>query len=57
MLDNTTKTWAIFEINKGVNKFPEIDVNSNIPPGRPAHSLQHMIYIADGPSDVPVFPW
>ena len=30
VLDNTTKTRAIFEINKGVNKFPEIDVNSNI---------------------------
>ena len=30
-IDNTTKTRAIFEINKGSNKYSEIDVNSFIP--------------------------
>jgi len=55
VLDNTTKTRAIFEINKGVNKFPEIDVNSNIPREDRRIPFQNMIYIADGPSDVPVF--
>ncbi|MGI6147730.1 MAG: HAD family hydrolase [Limnochordia bacterium] len=55
VLDNTTKTRAIFEINKGVNKFPEIDVNSNIPRDDRRIPFQNMVYIADGPSDVPVF--
>ena len=55
VLDNTTKTRAIFEINKGVNKFPEIDVNSNIPREDRRIPFHNMIYIADGPSDVPVF--
>jgi len=55
VLDNTTKTRAIFEINKGVNKFPEIDVNSNIPKDDRRIPFENMIYIADGPSDVPVF--
>ena len=27
-IDNTTKTRAVFEINKGVNKHREIDVNA-----------------------------
>ena len=49
------KTRAIFEINKGVNKFPEIDVNSNIPKDDRRIPFENMIYIADGPSDVPVF--
>jgi hypothetical protein len=30
-IDNTTKTRAIFEINKGVNRHPQIDVNSLMP--------------------------
>lgn len=54
-LDNTTKTRAIFEINKGVNKRPEIDVNSRMSEDQRRVPIQNMIYIADGPSDVPVF--
>ena len=54
-LDNTSKTRAIFEINKGVNKNPEIDVNSQVAPSQRRVPLRNMIYIADGPSDVPVF--
>ena len=56
VLDNTTKTRAVFEINKGVNKHPEqIDVNAAVPEAERRIPFQNMIYIADGPSDVPVF--
>ena len=55
MIDNTTKTRAIFEINKGTNKNAAIDVNAKITPEDRRIPLQNMIYIADGPSDVPSF--
>lgn len=54
-VDNTTKTRAIFEINKGVNKHPEIDVNIAMPEDARRVKLKNMIYIADGPSDIPAF--
>ena len=54
-LDNTTKTRAVFEINKGTNKIPDIDVNAKIPDEDRRVPFQNMIYIADGPSDIPVF--
>ena len=54
-LDNTTKTRAVFEINKGSNKIPEIDVNAMIPAADRRVPFQNMIYVADGPSDIPVF--
>lgn len=54
MIDNTSKTRAIFEINKGANKF-QIDVNSKIDKAHRRVPFENMIYIADGPSDVPVF--
>jgi hypothetical protein len=53
--DNTTKTRAIFEINKGSNKIPDIAVNAMIPDEDRRVPFQNMIYIADGPSDIPVF--
>ena len=56
VLDNTTKTRAVFEINKGVNKHPdEINVNAAFPEDERRIPFDNMIYIADGPSDVPVF--
>jgi hypothetical protein len=55
MIDNTTKTRAIFEINKGTNKNAAIDVNAKVLPEDRRIPLQNMIYIADGPSDVPSF--
>ncbi len=55
MIDNTTKTRAIFEINKGTNKNSAIDVNSKVTPEDRRIPIQNMIYIADGPSDVPSF--
>jgi hypothetical protein len=54
-IDNTTKTRAVFEINKGVNKHPEINVNAKMSPEARRVPIENMIYVADGPSDVPVF--
>lgn len=50
MIDNTSKTRAIFEINKG----PEVDVNARIAEEDRRIPIRNMIYICDGPSDVPV---
>ena len=55
-IDNTSKTRAIFEINKGANLFnKKIDVNSRVIKEDRRVPFENMIYIADGPSDVPVF--
>ena len=56
-IDNTTKTRAIFEINKGIGKIDGIEVNSKIPEENRRVHFENMIYIADGPSDIPAFPW
>jgi hypothetical protein len=53
-IDNTSKTRAIFEINKG-SRFHNIDVNDTIPYEFRRIPFQNMVYIADGKSDVPVF--
>lgn len=53
--DNTSKTRAIFEINKGSNKDPGIDVNATMRAEDRRVPFQNMIYVADGPSDVPAF--
>ncbi len=55
IVDNTIKTRFIFEINKGTNKNPMIDVNARMQPEDRRVPIRNMIYIADGPSDVPVF--
>ena len=55
IIDDTTKTRAIFEINKGVNKNPDINVNFQIPHEHRRVPFKNMIYVADGPSDIPVF--
>lgn len=54
-LDNTSKTRALFEISKGANKIPGIDVNSKMLEQNRRIPFTQMIYIADGPSDVPAF--
>ena len=54
-LDHTTKTRAIFEINKGVNKLADISVNDSLPEEERRVPIRNMIYIADGPSDLPSF--
>jgi hypothetical protein len=55
LLDNTTKTRALFEINKGVNKLPGATVNQMIPEDERRVPFRNMIYVADGPSDIPCF--
>lgn len=55
IIDNTSKTRAIFEINKGSNIFNHINVNSKISDIDRRVPFANMIYVADGPSDVPVF--
>lgn len=54
-LDNTTKTRAVFEINKGVNVSEDISVNDTIPQDARRVPIKNMIYVADGPSDIPSF--
>ncbi len=54
-IDNTSKTRAIFEINKGIPQHPDIDVNAQMPMEKRRVQFENMIYIADGPSDVPAF--
>lgn len=54
-IDNTTKTRAIFEINKGIPQNPEINVNVKMPEDIRRVHINNMIYIADGPSDIPAF--
>lgn len=54
-IDNTSKTRALFEINKGIPKRSGIDVNSKIPEDLRRVHFNNMIYVADGPSDIPAF--
>ena len=54
-IDNTAKTRALFEINKGINRNSSVDVNARIGEQERRVPLRHMVYIADGPSDVPCF--
>ena len=54
-IDNTTKTRALYEINKGVGKTPDVDVNTSIPEELRRVHFINMVYVADGPSDIPAF--
>ncbi len=54
-LDNTSKTRALFEINKGVGKRDGVEVNSKLSEEFRRVKFENMIYIADGPSDIPAF--
>ena len=55
MVDNTVKTRFLFEINKGTSKDPSIDVNAVVRADDRRVPFESMLYVADGPSDVPVF--
>ena len=55
VLDHTTKTRAIFEINKGANINPRIELNAYMDDKQRRVPINQMIYVGDGPSDVPVF--
>jgi hypothetical protein len=54
-IDNTTKTRALFEISKGANKHPEVSVNQKMAEAERRVPLANLLYVADGPSDVPAF--
>lgn len=54
-IDNTSKTRALFEINKGIGKIKDVTVNSKLTDLQRRVDFRNMIYIADGPSDVPAF--
>ncbi len=56
-IDHTTKTRALFEINKGIlSREPgKMNVNTKIPEEKRRVQRKNMLYIADGPSDVPAF--
>ena len=56
-IDNTSKTRALFEINKGVYKQEDVDitVNTKIPEEHRRVHFINMVYVADGPSDIPAF--
>ena len=55
VIDNTLKTRYLFEINKGVNKNPLVNVNASMPREDRRILMENMIYIADGSSDIPMF--
>lgn len=56
-IDNTTKTRALFEISKGVGieDRDNIDVNTKMTESDRRVHFINMVYIADGPSDIPAF--
>lgn len=55
VIDNTSKTRYLFEINKGVNKNPLVNVNASMPREDRRIPMENMIYVADGSSDIPMF--
>lgn len=54
-IDNTSKTRALFEINKGVHHLEGVKVNTKLPEEYRRVHFINMIYVADGPSDIPAF--
>lgn len=54
-IDNTTKTRALFEINKGVGIVDGVTVNTSLPEEHRRVHFINMVYVADGPSDIPAF--